>query len=70
MVATKALQSDVDDLDAIAEQAGVNRSDVARAGLELVLRGPDRATLVEWLAQRGRESSAPLTEAEWQLLRG
>ncbi|WP_069385966.1 hypothetical protein [Cellulosimicrobium cellulans] len=54
--ATKVVEADRDELQAIAAAAGVAQSDVVRAGVELVLRGVDRDRLVAYLAEVGRES--------------
>jgi hypothetical protein len=58
------------DIDVIAEAAGVKRSDVLRAAVEVLLRGPERESVTQWLTERGRESGAELTPDAWQELAG
>jgi hypothetical protein len=55
-LATKILEADLEELDAIAEQAGVTRADVARSAVEVALRGVDRERLVAYLAEVGKEA--------------
>jgi hypothetical protein len=67
MVAFKADQADVDDLDALASASGVGRSDVLRAGVEVLLRGLQRDRLLDYLIEAGKEScSGSLTPDLWQ----
>lgn len=58
LVAVRLDQADVDALDALAADAQVGRSDVIRAGVELVLRGIDRDRLTAYLADVGKEAQA------------
>jgi hypothetical protein len=68
-VGTSVAIEDAELIDAIAAEAGVKRSDVARFGLELVLRAISRNVLVEVLAERGRESAEPITGDQAMCLR-
>lgn len=69
--ATKVTEDDYAELEALADAAGVSRADVLRAGVVFALRGVNRAQLVEYLREVGRESpSGALTPEQWVALGG
>ena len=66
--AVRIITTDKEEIDALAQAAGVHAGDVIRAGVEIILRGLDRQAVTSWLAERGREASQPLTPERWDFL--
>lgn len=57
MVTTRLRDVDIEGLDLLAEEAGVTRADVIRAGVDIVLHGVERDRVLTFLARRKREAT-------------